>query len=603
MHLATRTVRARRAVATALVAIIGASLAPGAAAAQPTPPPDLAVVCPEAPRPTFRDVAGEHAAAIGCLEHLGLTSGSADRSRFEPQRPVTRAQMASFLDRFVTLVDGSQLPAGPDRFGDDDGDVHEPAIDRLAAVAIVRGIDDSRFAPRRSVSRAQMASFVTRTLDHLDGPPAVSLPPAVSAAAFPDAVPPHADAIAALAATGIVQGRADGTYGSSRPITREQMASFLARAAAYAAERGLWRPGGDPVDPNDPVDPTDPSDPVDPVDPVDPTDPVDSTDPSDPALGMPLTPSLATVEVGTIHEIRATAPSPDVTVLVEVYERSPGEAVAYELYDFVPVRPDGSGTVSFRYASSVRSDDLVVACVVEDASWDVCVPDPTDLDEEDRPRLAPGSVGGYARVVWVGGVDPEPEPELARLGAGPFAMTGTGGAMNLSSVGFGFGEVLVTGVATEAGALEIADGDLRFPRLEESLEGLRLTLDLEQVGPAAGTWTDDGHVDITGQLRIVLRGFLGSLPVIGADGRCGIPPFDVTLTTGTSRVASGQPLLRDGTLRLVDDAVTIPAISGCGELPGFGNVDELLNEQIDITGDRSAPGAVAIRLPFVLDRD
>jgi hypothetical protein len=81
---------------------------------------------------------------------------------FCPSEPVTRAQMAAFLQRSMGLPDG----AG-DRFADDDGSVFEGAIAAIAAEGITSGCDatGTLFCPERAVTRAEMAAFLGRALD------------------------------------------------------------------------------------------------------------------------------------------------------------------------------------------------------------------------------------------------------------------------------------------------------------------------------------------------------------------------------------------------------------------------------------------------------
>ena len=52
-----------------------------------------------------------------------------------------------------------------DRFGDDDGSVHQDAINRLAAAGITVGCGDDVFCPSQPVTRAQMATFLVRALE------------------------------------------------------------------------------------------------------------------------------------------------------------------------------------------------------------------------------------------------------------------------------------------------------------------------------------------------------------------------------------------------------------------------------------------------------
>jgi len=72
--------------------------------------------------------------------------------------------MATFLVRVSDLF-GPPMPAGTDAFDDDDGNGHEPAINAVAAAGIAQGTGDRRFDPNGGVTRAAMASFITRLLD------------------------------------------------------------------------------------------------------------------------------------------------------------------------------------------------------------------------------------------------------------------------------------------------------------------------------------------------------------------------------------------------------------------------------------------------------
>jgi S-layer homology domain len=111
-------------------------------------------------------------------------------------------------------------------FTDDDGSVHVRSIEAIAAAGITRGCnppDNTMFCPKDAVTREQMATFLVRAL----GLPAGS-------ASFTDiAGSVHEANIEALAAAGITRGcnPPDNTmFCPKDPVTREQMATFLARA-------------------------------------------------------------------------------------------------------------------------------------------------------------------------------------------------------------------------------------------------------------------------------------------------------------------------------------------------------------------------------------
>lgn len=92
------------------------------------------------------------------LYQSGITGGCTP-TLFCPKDPVTREQMASFLARALELA-----PTSVDYFTDDDTSIHQGAINRLAAAGITGGCGDTRYCPKRSVTREQMAAFLKRAL-------------------------------------------------------------------------------------------------------------------------------------------------------------------------------------------------------------------------------------------------------------------------------------------------------------------------------------------------------------------------------------------------------------------------------------------------------
>ena len=94
------------------------------------------------------------------LAELGVTRGCAvEPDRYCPDEPVTRAQMASFLTRAFRLD-----PMPPAGFADTEGSGHAAAIDALFGAGITVGCsaDPLQFCPDRPTSRAQMAVLLER---------------------------------------------------------------------------------------------------------------------------------------------------------------------------------------------------------------------------------------------------------------------------------------------------------------------------------------------------------------------------------------------------------------------------------------------------------
>jgi hypothetical protein len=102
------------------------------------------------------DNANKHESAINRVADAGITAGC-DASRFCPDGVVTRAQMASFLVRALHLA-----PTGTDHFVDDNASAHEANINAIAAAGLTAGCSATRYCPGGAVTRAQMATFLTR---------------------------------------------------------------------------------------------------------------------------------------------------------------------------------------------------------------------------------------------------------------------------------------------------------------------------------------------------------------------------------------------------------------------------------------------------------
>lgn len=108
-------------------------------------------------------------------------------------------------------------------FVDDEGSVHEASIAAIAEAGITAGCNSTgdEYCPEDPVTRAQMATFLMRALD---------LPPAGTDYFEDDTGSIHQGAINALAAAGMTNGCGGTNYCPDDPVSRAQMATFLARA-------------------------------------------------------------------------------------------------------------------------------------------------------------------------------------------------------------------------------------------------------------------------------------------------------------------------------------------------------------------------------------
>ena len=178
--------------------------------------------------PLFGDIGGNaHADNIVQLVERGITQGC-NATAYCPSLPVTRAQLATFLVRAKDLpvVAGTRFPDVPE------GAAHADAINTVVGAGYAQGRADGRYDPGGALTRAQMATFLTRAMhmDVGDGQPEVT-------AVFDDVDPQsvHAAAIGALADSGVTKGCSQGRYCPAATVSRDALASFLVRAI----ERGL----------------------------------------------------------------------------------------------------------------------------------------------------------------------------------------------------------------------------------------------------------------------------------------------------------------------------------------------------------------------------
>jgi hypothetical protein len=107
----------------------------------------------------FRDLGNGdvHAGSVNATANAGITSGCR-ADRYCPDRTVTRAQMATLLVNALGLS-----PRSGSRFRDVPADsLHARNIEALAHAGITSGCARDRFCPDDPVSRAEMATFLQR---------------------------------------------------------------------------------------------------------------------------------------------------------------------------------------------------------------------------------------------------------------------------------------------------------------------------------------------------------------------------------------------------------------------------------------------------------
>ena len=132
---------------------------------------------------------------------------------------MTRGQFAALLTR---AFPGLAPDDAHDYFDDDDGSVHEAAVNGLAAAGIAAGCGPGRYCPAQPMTRDQAATLLARAIPGL-------APPERDHFSNDDGTA-HEIAINALAHNGIVSGCGPGRYCPAQPMRRDQAATLLARA-------------------------------------------------------------------------------------------------------------------------------------------------------------------------------------------------------------------------------------------------------------------------------------------------------------------------------------------------------------------------------------
>jgi hypothetical protein len=200
------------------------------------PVDDEGPVCDRVPPRGFPDVPGTppHGGNIGCVAGFGIAEGLANGT-YGPLGDVRRDQMASFIARMLEVA-GVDLPADPDAsWPDVTGGPHRLAIEQLTDLGIIQGRAGGGYGPLDEVTRAQMASFIVRSLElilerDLSAPPSTFTDIAGST---------HRANIDVAASLGIAEGRTATTFAPNADVRRDQMASFIARSLQVLDDEGV----------------------------------------------------------------------------------------------------------------------------------------------------------------------------------------------------------------------------------------------------------------------------------------------------------------------------------------------------------------------------
>ncbi|MBP1154337.1 MULTISPECIES: S-layer homology domain-containing protein [unclassified Paenibacillus] len=178
----------------------------------------------------FNDISGHWAQSyIQLLANKLVIDGVTDTT-FEPERSITRAEFAALVVRSLGL-DASGTGGGT--FSDVASSAWYSGVVRAAASAkIIDGYEDGTFRPNTSINREELAAMVVRALAYAGAKPVVSTQRQTQVLEkFVDAntIVWADNEMATAIEAGIVDGMTENTLGARDTATRAQSATMLQR--------------------------------------------------------------------------------------------------------------------------------------------------------------------------------------------------------------------------------------------------------------------------------------------------------------------------------------------------------------------------------------
>ena len=199
---------------------------------------DVAEVCEGQTEDEFPDAEGFWENEINCIANYDIVTGYED-GEYKPDRTVTRGQMAVYMTNVYEVATGEQIEASQDYFTDDENSVFEEAINEAAEVEIVQGVGGDEFNPNGIVTRAEMAGFVANTIEAVTGEDLNG----EDEDHFTDDEQSGFEArINALATNGVVNGVTAEQYNPAEDVERGPMAGFTLNALGYLEDIGEFAP-------------------------------------------------------------------------------------------------------------------------------------------------------------------------------------------------------------------------------------------------------------------------------------------------------------------------------------------------------------------------
>ena len=184
--------------------------------------------CPSDDAPAYSDVPESSFAYDDsrCLRELGISDAG---DTYRPGDDMTRSEMAAFMANAYAALTGEEAPIADHEFTDIADDPNADDIARISpnGLGITKGTTTTTYSPNDPVIRGHMALFLTRLYKAVAGSEAPT-----GDTEFTDIAERSEEqqvAIGQIFALEVTTGTTDTTYSPSNNVTREQMASFVAR--------------------------------------------------------------------------------------------------------------------------------------------------------------------------------------------------------------------------------------------------------------------------------------------------------------------------------------------------------------------------------------
>ncbi|MDO4816313.1 MAG: S-layer homology domain-containing protein [Bacillota bacterium] len=169
---------------------------------------------------TFTDTKGSWAEhEIALVADAGIVGGYPDGT-FRPNANITREAFAKVVANFMGFTEEADLSQYTDV---NPGGALTPYVARCVAAGVMGGFSDTRMAPKNNITREQAAAMLRRAFQLKTAGQKANF---TDAASIAEKLQPE---VAALEATGLITGYADGTFRPKANLTRAQMMVIISR--------------------------------------------------------------------------------------------------------------------------------------------------------------------------------------------------------------------------------------------------------------------------------------------------------------------------------------------------------------------------------------